>query len=417
MLTKKRSALEEGSPPVGTGGASSGRSQTSPWFRTWCPRRRYPLRTHGSPSPRNPEAFSAGQRGSRTEHDPPFQRRAPPTGTRDLVAPPGRVRCNTPVPSGGPLKPLSRRRRSARIVRWLSLTLLVVIVVLNWTWGRLPEEPPPTGQFLQVGALQVHYLDQPGSGAAVLLMHGLPGTADDFAPVTPMLAGHRVIAIDRPGYGYSSGGFVPFPQQLDVIHTLLAHLGIARVIIVGHSYGGTIALGYAERYPDQTAGLVLVDAAAGGARPSTMNTVQAHLVRVQELRVVRPIANATFSQVMRKAAAEYGDRQAFAPAQIAPDHLGRLLASNMTDGDLQAYVGETLAAGSEIQRIDDGLAAVRVPTVIIQGQSDRLVAPGCAERLAAELAHATLIKLPGGHMQTYAHPDAIAHAVDSLAAR
>jgi pimeloyl-ACP methyl ester carboxylesterase len=51
-----------------------------------------------------------------------------------------------------------------------------------------------------------------------VLIHGLPGTAEDWEDVTPLLAGHRTIAIDRPGFGYSSGGYVPFNRQLEVIH-------------------------------------------------------------------------------------------------------------------------------------------------------------------------------------------------------
>ena len=51
-----------------------------------------------------------------------------------------------------------------------------------------------------------------------MLIHGLPGTAEDFNEVTPLLAGHRTIAFDRPGFGYSSGGYVPFDRQLTTLH-------------------------------------------------------------------------------------------------------------------------------------------------------------------------------------------------------
>ncbi len=94
--------------------------------------------------------------------------------------------------------------------------LALAVVVLNWTYGRLPAEPKPTGSFIQVGKLRIHYIEHPGAGTPVVLIHGLPGTAADWEDVTPLLAGHRTIAIDRPGFGYSTGGYVPFDRQLEV---------------------------------------------------------------------------------------------------------------------------------------------------------------------------------------------------------
>ena len=91
-----------------------------------------------------------------------------------------------------------------RVLLILVGVLALAIVVLNWTYGRLPAEPKPTGSFIQVGKLRIHYIEHPGAGTPVVLIHGLPGTAEDWEDVTPLLAGHRTIAIDRPGFGYSS---------------------------------------------------------------------------------------------------------------------------------------------------------------------------------------------------------------------
>src|ERR1700729_971299 len=149
-----------------------------------------------------------------------------------------------------------------RVLLILVGVLALAIVVLNWTYGRLPAEPKPTGSFIQVGKLRIHYIEHPGAGTPVVLIHGLPGTAEDWEDVTPLLAGHRTIAIDPPGFGSSTGGYVPFDRQLEVIHELLAKLHVSRPILVGHSYGGTISLGFAERYPSTVRGLGRVDAAA-----------------------------------------------------------------------------------------------------------------------------------------------------------
>jgi pimeloyl-ACP methyl ester carboxylesterase len=317
-----------------------------------------------------------------------------------------------------------RRRYRRRIALAVLGTLVLIVVVLNWTYGRLPSEPKPTGSFAQVGKLRIHYIEHPGSGTPVVLIHGLPGTAEDWNAVTPLLAdrrsprstigGHRTIAIDRPGFGYSSGGYVAFDEQLSAIHQLLAQLHVKRPVLVGHSYGGTVSLGYAERYPGEVRGLVLVDAAAAGKKPDALQGVQAHTIQALQLPVIRQLANATFAQLLLTASAEMGDSEAFDPESVASGHEQRVLAINMTHGNLEALAGEYLAADGVVEKIDLGLRSIAVPAVVVQGEQDRLVGQTYGRRLAAELPHARLELLHGGHMQPYVHPAAIAAAVQSL---
>ncbi|HEY2141000.1 MAG TPA: alpha/beta hydrolase [Solirubrobacteraceae bacterium] len=304
-----------------------------------------------------------------------------------------------------------------RLLLGALLILAVAVVVLNWTYGRLPSEPKPSGAFMQVGNLRIHYLERPGTGSPVVLIHGLPGTANDFDAVTPLLAGHRTIAIDRPGFGYSTGGYVPFDRQLQVIDTLLRTLHVSHPILVGHSYGGTIALGFAERYPSEAQGLVLVDAAAAGTHPDGFARVQARAIQFLQWPVVRQIADATFSQLMLTVSANQGDSQAFHPQPVASSHKRRVLAINMTHGNLEALAGERLAAGGVIDRIDRRLGAITLPTVVIQGDGDELVKPIYGRRLATALPGSRLVMVSGGHMVPYTHPMAVVEAVESVLRR
>jgi pimeloyl-ACP methyl ester carboxylesterase len=292
--------------------------------------------------------------------------------------------------------------------------LALVVVVLNWTYGRLPSEPKPTGSFMQVGKLRIHYVEHPGVGVPVVLIHGLPGTAADWEDVTPLLAGHRTIAIDRPGFGYSTGGYMPFDRQLEVIHELLGKLHVVRPILVGHSYGGTISLGFAERYPSDVRGLVLVDAAAAGQKVDGFTDAQAHLVKFLQLPVIRQISNATFGQLLITVSVNQEDAEAFHPLPVVAAHRRRLLEINMTHGNLEAWSGEILASTGVIDRIDKGLRRIETPTVVIQGEQDELVNQSHGRKLAATLPHARLVMVYGGHMQPYDHPAAIAAAVRSL---
>ena len=191
---------------------------------------------------------------------------------------------------------------------------VLVVVVLNWTYGRLPVTPRPTGSFVQLaGGLRVRYLERSGAGPAVLLLHGLPRHRRRLEPRHAAAAGRRTVAIDRPGYGFSTGGYFPLERQLQAIQELIGKLHLGHPILVGHSYGGTIALAFAERYPSEVSRLVLVDAAATCAGPSAFARTEARLVKLVELPVLAQIADATFYQLARKTAAEQVDEEAFSP--------------------------------------------------------------------------------------------------------
>jgi pimeloyl-ACP methyl ester carboxylesterase len=304
--------------------------------------------------------------------------------------------------------------RPRKLLRLIAISIFLAVIALNWTYGRLPAEPKPTGSFIQLGKLRVRYLERPGTDTPVVLIHGLPGTADDFDAVTPLLAGHRTIAIDRPGFGYSSGGYVPFDTQIETLDQLLHRLHVASAILVGHSYGGAIALAFAERHPSEVQGLVLVDAAAAGMQIGSFERIQAHLVQALQLPVIRQIANATFAQLLTTVSVNRADSEAFHPAPVVSAHHHRLLAINMTHGNLEAFAGEQLAANDVIDTVDRGLGGITAPAVVIQGEGDELVKPIYGRRLAATLPHARLVIVSGGHMAPYTHPDAIAAAVRSL---
>lgn len=310
---------------------------------------------------------------------------------------------------------MAMRRLLARIV----LALLLAVVVLNWTYGRLPATPRPTGRFLTLrGGVRIRYLERPGSGPAVLLIHGLPGTAEDFERVTPLLAlaGERTVAIDRPGFGFSTGGYFPFSRQLQAVQEVIERLHLGHPILVGHSYGGSISLGFAEGHPSELRGLVLVDAAATCARNTALERDQARAVQAIESPVISQIADVTFSQLLRKVSAEQGDSEAFDPVAVDPAHLHRILAINMKRGNLEAWAGETLHANGVIEALDRRLSDIHTPAIVIQGAADELVKPACGRRLAATLPNARLEMVSGGHMAPYTHPQTISQAVRALAA-
>ncbi len=108
----------------------------------------------------------------------------------------------------------------------------------------------------------MHTLDWGGSGPPLLLLHGLSSSARIWDFVAPILAGHfHVVAVDQRGHGLTD---VPrdaysFAEVTGDLYALLDHLGIDPPIIVGHSWGGSVAVQFAADAPDRTPGIVLVD--------------------------------------------------------------------------------------------------------------------------------------------------------------
>jgi pimeloyl-ACP methyl ester carboxylesterase len=151
--------------------------------------------------------------------------------------------------------------------------LLVLLIGLTWLLGsrakaRLAAKYPPPGQIVDVGGYRLHINCQgsPMPGSPTVVMEG--GNAEScltWAAVQPEVARFaRVCTYDRAGLGWSERS--PKPRTAsnitEELHTLLAKAGVEPpYVLVGHSIGGMFVRYYAHRYPDQVAGMVLVDAA------------------------------------------------------------------------------------------------------------------------------------------------------------
>src|SRR5437870_950122 len=123
------------------------------------------------------------------------------------------------------------------------------------------EDQPPVCQFITVDDTRLRYLDS-GAGTPVVLLHGNGSLIEDFVSSGIMDApGHRFIAFDRPGFGYSErprGRAWGPSEQASLLLRALAHLGIERPIVVGHSWGALVALAMALESPEDVSGLVLL---------------------------------------------------------------------------------------------------------------------------------------------------------------
>ena len=161
---------------------------------------------------------------------------------------------------------------TASIIIGAIIVVLALIAGATWLLGsrakkRLAAQYPPPGQMVDVGGFRMHIYCQgdPAAGPAVIMdaADGEPALA--WASVQPAVAEFaRVCAFDRAGLGWSETS--PNPRTLlnyvEEQRTLLSRAGVVPpYVLVGHSAGGLYTRVYANQYPDEVAGMVLVDAA------------------------------------------------------------------------------------------------------------------------------------------------------------
>ena len=154
-------------------------------------------------------------------------------------------------------------RTSATLIA-TAATLAAMTAYNVYRARKVEREHPPTGQFITVDGVRLHYLEK-GEGPPVVLLHGNVVTAEDFdtSGVLGLLAKrHRVIAFDRPGFGYSdrphNGSAWSARAQADLLRDALVMLGINRPVVLGHSWGAAVALALALNHPIAARGLVLL---------------------------------------------------------------------------------------------------------------------------------------------------------------
>jgi pimeloyl-ACP methyl ester carboxylesterase len=149
----------------------------------------------------------------------------------------------------------------------LVLVLLLAGVVFQFVATKINEyRYPALGEMVDAGGYSLHlHCTGEGGGPTVVMDSGLGGTVLDWQLVQPEVAElARVCTYDRGGMGWSAPGAQPRTSQQIVkeLHTLLGNAGVqGPYVLVGHSFGGTNMQVYASQYPDEVAGMMLVDSA------------------------------------------------------------------------------------------------------------------------------------------------------------
>jgi pimeloyl-ACP methyl ester carboxylesterase len=256
----------------------------------------------------------------------------------------------------------------------------------------------------------------------VLLLHGASGSAADpvLAFGERLAAKFRVIAVDRPGSGWSDrigGAETASPgRQAKIIREALERLGVDRAIVVGHSWSGALATNLALDHADRVAGLVLLAPVThpwpGGAiawyygpvnRPALGWLLSRTLTTPAGLALMWPATAAVF-----------------APQAPPPDYVDRAEIPLALRPKTFRYNGQDVGAlNAFVTRQSGRYGEIRVPTVVISGDADAIVWTNLHSRsLEREIPGAKLIVLPGvGHMPHHAAPELVAREIEAIAER
>jgi pimeloyl-ACP methyl ester carboxylesterase len=256
---------------------------------------------------------------------------------------------------------------------------------------------------VRIGTTTLRY-DQLGSAdPPVLLVHGTAAALWGELPAR-LAARHRVLDYDRRGYGGSDG---PPPASLTE-HTadavaLLDRIAVRRVVVVGWSVGGIVALDLAVRFPDRVLGLVLVEPPLHAKRHPTPRMLRGVLGGVLHGRR-DPRAGA--DRFLRWALHDTTTRT---PQDALPAGWWEQSLDNGAAivHEIGLGTGEHLAASD--------LRGLAVPTVVLHGDRSDRALRAAARRTARAVPGARLEAVSGsGHAMQADRPDAIVAAVESL---
>lgn len=289
------------------------------------------------------------------------------------------------------------------------------LTVLGWTERPNLDIPPGVpGRHVDIGGTPIRYL-QAGAGPDVLLVHGSPGTVEDWEPVFARLTVHfRVTAFDRHGHGYSGGATRPHTpaENAAVVRGLIRALGLRDVILVGHSYGGITALQLATEHPAEVRTFVMVGSRAYG--PVRVDP----LYRVLAIPALGRGVAAVLAPFVGPSRIDTGVRESFGPnlGAMPADFVARRAPIWMRPTVSAALSEERVTLAAALAAMGPRYREIKARTVIVCGEQDARSHVD-ALRLAREIPGARLVVLPDtGHYVQYARPDALIGLIEEAAA-
>jgi pimeloyl-ACP methyl ester carboxylesterase len=303
----------------------------------------------------------------------------------------------------------------------LSLLLVGPFLIPVNTSGTLTNVEAATAQFgdeskfIEALGHDVHYLTagDPNSDRLILLLHGFGANVSTWDLVLDDLgAAGFVVAYDRAAFGFTErpeswSGTNPYSAQgqLEVIQALVDEFGAGKeVVILGHSAGGNLAAAFAAQNPQSVDQLVLLDPAiyTSGGTPDW-------LTWIYDIPQLNHLGPALVSSIATSGL-DLLDRSYFDKSLVTEELKAKYTAPLKISGWERAFWNFNKAPRTT--DVDKQLAAITMPTLVITGDNDEVVATADSIRLAGELPNAQLVVIENcGHLPNEEKPQEFLTAV------
>jgi pimeloyl-ACP methyl ester carboxylesterase len=252
-------------------------------------------------------------------------------------------------------------------------------------------------------------LGGPVGGEPLVLLHGLGGSASNWALLAPRLAEtRRVLVVDLPGHGRSdplpaAPGVAPYADRVGL---LLERLGLAPADVVGHSLGGLVGIRLATRRPEAVRSLVLASPAGIGSGTKAAARALALVGWVQPGRRISPYWRVIArSDVLKRLV--FGRWFAADPAQLSAEAVEALLRDVNLHTDTDS-AWRALTAGDP----REDLHLVRCPSLVLWGAADRQLPVDDAFDYARRLRAPVRVIADCGHLPIVERPEACLDAIE-----
>jgi pimeloyl-ACP methyl ester carboxylesterase len=271
----------------------------------------------------------------------------------------------------------------------------------------------------------VHYIDFGGEGTPVLMVHGLGGSALNWAAVGPELSKHyHPVAIDLAGFGQTPlfRRSATLGANANLVHRFAEQVFGEPVVLIGNSMGGHVGILEAGDHPDSVRALILVDPAIPGLRAIRH---QAGLLGVTAAISIPGLAEIVVDRRVRRLGAERLVQQTISmvaadPARIDPALMEAHVLLTRERGNLgrqnsRAFLQATRSLGLRMAdpRFWMKVRKVKAPTLVVHGALDRLIPVSAVRDLVRRRPDWTLEVLEGvGHVPMMETPDLFLRVVN-----
>lgn len=312
---------------------------------------------------------------------------------------------------------MSKAPRHTNKLLITAAVLAATALIVRQQARKAERDNPPVGRFLDMDGVRLHYVEW-GQGQPLVLLHGNGSLIQDFAVSGLMdlaASRYRVIAFDRPGYGYSDRPrnirWTP-EAQAALLHQALQRLGVERPIVVGHSWGTLVALALALDYPTDVESLVLL---SGYYFPTARLDVA--LLSPPALPILGDILRYTVSPLLSAVLWPGIRRKLFTPAAVPAHFAAFPVRMVLRPWQLRASAEESALMIPAAKTLSRRYGELTLPVMIMAGADDQIADVGRQSmRLHQALPQSQLRLVPGvGHMVHQNAPDQVMAAIDAVA--